>query len=279
DTSENIANSDAYSFFICESDEPMSSVDLLTTWTKTTLFTVTAAAYDDTGVANVTLWSRCSTNGRTDWTSYGTDEEEPWSWEFTGSDGFCYEFYSIAVDVFGNIEEPPSTADTSTCIDTVLPVTTIAFDGTMGGDGWYVSTVTVTLSATDELSGIESIWYKLDSGYEAVYSVPFTVSKEGEHTVKYYSFDKAGNREVTKSADFKIDKTPPITLRKFEGFIGIEGWFVSDVIVTLSATDARSGVNYTMHKLNDGDWITYVEPFFVTEDGDYTLYYYSVDLA
>ena len=37
----------------------------------------------------------------------------------------------------------------------------------------------------------------------------FYVSSDGYHTVEYYSVDKAGNAEATKSKSFKIDQTPP----------------------------------------------------------------------
>ncbi|GAH68491.1 unnamed protein product, partial [marine sediment metagenome] len=132
------------------------------------------------------LWYQYSEDGAewTDWTSYGTDTEAPWSWSFTGVDGY-YEFYSIAVDDYGNVEEPPSTADTSTGLDMVPPVTTIILDGTMGENDWYVSSVTVTLSATDELSGVESTWYQVDSGNWKIYTKLFTVSGDGHHTIYY----------------------------------------------------------------------------------------------
>ena len=284
DTQGNIAISDTYSFTISDIDAPMSAVAPLPTWKKNIPFTVTATASDPTfspGVANVTLWSRYSTDGTnwTDNTSYGTDEELPWSWSFTGNEGY-YEFYSIAIDDYGNVEDPPSTADASTGLDTTKPVTTIVLDGTMGENDWYVSNVTVTLSPSDALSGIDSTWYRLDSGIWKFYGgSPFTVSSEGDHTVEYYSFDIAGNGEDTKSVSFKIDMTPPATTYSFDGVIGEDGWYVSDVTVTLTASDATSGVNYTKYKLNDGNWIIYTDPFDVTEDGEYTLYYYSVDLA
>jgi len=281
DTTGNIATSDTYSFIITDLDLPISSVNPLPAWTNTVPFTVAATAYDNTGVANVTLYYRYSSNGTTwtEWTSYGTDENWPWSWSFTGSNGH-YEFYSIATDNYGNIESAPSTADASAGIDIAEPPITICtLSGTMGGNNWYTSNVLVTLSATDNLSGVESTWYKIDAGYWSFYTTPFTVSTEGEHTVQYYSFDIAGNQENTNSISFQIDQNPPATEHEFDGVIGDEGWFVGDVEVTLSASDAASGVNYIMYKLNDGDWITYVESFVVTEDGDHTLYYYSVDLA
>jgi len=282
DTLGNIAVSDFYSFVITDLYLPISAVDPLPTWKTMVPFTVTATAFDNTGVANVTLWSRYSSDGTdwTEWTSYGIDEEALWSWEFTGSDGY-YEFYSIAVDDYGNIEEPPDplVADASTGTDTVKPVTTIVLDGTIGENNWFTSNATVTLSATDDTSGVGSTWYQIDSGSPKIYTIPFTVSSNGEHIIQYYSFDNAINREDTKSVDIKIDTIVPVTDHEFDGVIGKEGWFVGDVMVTLSAIDAMSGVNYTMYELNDDGWITYVEPFMVTENGDHTLCYYSVDLA
>ena len=281
DTSGNIAISDTYSFVITEFDKPISTVNPLPLWKKAVPFTITATAHDNTMVENVTLYYRYSSNGTawTNWTSYGTDIATPWSWSFTGADGY-YQFYSIAVDDYGNVEEAPSAADASTGIDTVKPVTTIMLNGTMGGDGWYVSNVVVTLSATDSLSGIESTWYKIDAGYWTFYNnVPFTVSGEGQHTVQYYSIDHAGNQEVPKSVSFKIDTTAPTTTHTLQGLLGSQGWYVTNVTVTLSANDVTSGVNFTKYKLNTGDWIVYAGFFVVTTNGNYTLQYCSVDLA
>jgi len=182
------------------------------------------------------------------------------------------------------VEIPADVFDGSASVgdDTTPPVTNCTLDPPEpnGDNGWYVSNVGVTLNATDDVSGVESTWYRIDDGDWILYNgTPFVVSEDGEHMVEYYSFDQAENQEDTKSVDFKIDNTPPATEHEFEGITGDEGWFVSNVTVTLSADDVTSGVNYTMYKLNDGDWITYVDPFVVTENGDYTIYYYSVDLA
>jgi len=112
--------------------------------------------------------------------------------------------------------------------DTTPPVTTSALAGTMGQNGWYVSDVTVTLSATDPPttfrigggggkgpSGVNHTYYKIDSGPWKKYTTPFVISVNGQHTVSYYSDDIAANVETGKSVSIKIDKTAPtITLAK-----------------------------------------------------------------
>ena len=280
DTHGNIAVSNNYIFTI--SDLPISAVNPLPTWKMTAPFTVVATAYDSNGVNNVTLYYNYSNDGIswTGWTLYGVDTAAPWSWSFTGADGY-YRFYSIAVDIYGITENPPGTADASTGLDTTKPVTTMALNPVTpnGQQGWYVSVVTVTLSATDGLSGVVSTWYKLDASAWNLYAAPLTVSSNGEHTVQYRSLDNAGNQENASSIAFKIDTIAPTTTRTLQGLLGSQGWYVTNVTVTLSASDVTSGVNYTKYNLNNGSWIVYNGSFVSTENGNYTLYYCSVDFA
>ena len=280
DTHGNIAVSNNYIFTI--SDLPISAVNPLPTWKMTVPFTVTATAYDSDGVNNVTLYYNYSSDGIswTGWTLYGVDLAAPWSWSFTGADGY-YRFYSIAVDIYGITENPPGTADASTGLDTTKPVTTATLTPLTpdGQQGWYITPVTVTLSATDGLSGVASKWYKIDASAWNIYTAPVTVSSNGNHTVQYRSLDNAGNQENASSIAFKVDTIAPATTRTLQGLIGSQGWYVTNVTITLSASDATSGVNYTKYKLNTGSWMVYTGSFVVTTDGNYTLYYYSVDFA
>jgi len=61
--------------------------------------------------------------------------------------------------------------------------------------------------------------------------------------------------------------------------------FEGEVTVTLNATDDWSGVNRTMYYISfsglEGEsiWVTYSEPFVVSEMGNYDISYYSVDMA
>jgi hypothetical protein len=58
-----------------------------------------------------------------------------------------------------------------------------------------VSGVKVTLTATDNLSGVAHTYYTIDSGVMHTYAAPFKVTPAGANTVAYWSVDMAGNVE------------------------------------------------------------------------------------
>jgi len=223
-------------------------------------------------------------------TDGGSGVESTWyklddsSWQeytegFTVSTDGLHTLLYNSTDKVGNTE---TTNEVELKIDQTPPVTTSVIDPSTpnGENGWYVTSVEVTLSATDGGSGVVSTWYKIDTGYMQLYSAPFTVEEVGEHIVLFYSIDSAGNQETEKSVTFKIDQTPPVTTSVIDPSTpnGENGWYVTSVEVTLSATDTTSGVDETRYKLNDGSWTTYTAPFTITDD-EYTLEFYSVDYA
>ena len=72
---------------------------------------------------------------------------------------------------------------------------------------------------------------------------------------------------------------PPVTTIKFDPPEpnGENGWYVSNVTVTLNATD-YDDVNATYYRINSGKWEIYDSPFVLSEDGDdIQIDYYSVD--
>ena len=60
---------------------------------------------------------------------------------------------------------------------------------------------------------------------------------------------------------------------------GQTNWFRSDVQVTLNAQDNPNslGVDYTMYKIDGGDWQQYSLPLTLTDEGSYKIEFYSVD--
>jgi hypothetical protein len=101
--------------------------------------------------------------------------------------------------------------------DTIPPVTTCTLNGTMQG-GVYITDVTATLTATDVGSGVNYTKYKVDSGAWALYTAPFIVKGNGQHTIYFYSVDKAGNIETEKNTTFTIRYPILITIK---GGLGI----------------------------------------------------------
>jgi hypothetical protein len=94
--------------------------------------------------------------------------------------------------------------------DETAPVTTVAG----AGDGWRRTGVTLTFSATDDDSGVESTEAALDGAALApLPGLPATldVTGQGRHTVRYRSTDKDGNVEVTRTCSVNIDAERPVT--------------------------------------------------------------------
>ncbi len=107
-----------------------------------------------------------------------------------------------------------------TITDLYPPVTTCVLEGEMSGDV-YVSNVTVTLTATDNGTGVDYTMYKLDSGDWTLYTEPFLVTENGGHTVSFYSVDKIGNTETEKSKSFTIRHAATSVSITIKGGVGI----------------------------------------------------------
>ncbi len=98
--------------------------------------------------------------------------------------------------------EVPNTVDIN--IDAVEPVTAGSVSGRQNSAGAYLDRATVTLTATDDLSGVAGISYSLDGAPAQAYKTPLSVSAPGPHTVAFFSEDLAGNVEAPKTLTFTV---------------------------------------------------------------------------
>lgn len=94
-------------------------------------------------------------------------------------------------------------------VDYTSPRSVAGLSGWVVRAGWYLSTVTVALSATDAVSGIEVVEYSLDEAPWTAYSRELLVSSDGPHVVLFRARDIAGNVEPVQAITFRIDSTPP----------------------------------------------------------------------
>src|SRR5881409_2721783 len=121
--------------------------------------------------------------------------------------------------------------------DITPPVTTYSASGSSGGNNWYTSSVTVTLSATDDSSGLAAIHFRTDGGAWQTYASPFTFPSDGSHTIDYYSTDYSGNSELIRTVDVKIDSTAPSSSVQLAGTQAVDGSYINSVDVTLTSTE------------------------------------------
>jgi hypothetical protein len=145
-------------------------------------------------------------------TSSGTSS---WSLAFPASnfsDG-TYTVKAYGVDNVGNFG---TASVTGVAIDNVAPTSSSALSPTPNGAGWEKAATTVTLSATDTVSGVKSITYSA-TGAQPISSTTINgssttinISTQGTTTVSFHAADNAGNVETPENTvTVKLDTTAP----------------------------------------------------------------------
>ena len=122
-----------------------------------------------------------------------------------------HQLLYFATDNYGNDEYPKAI---TVRIDTTAPVTSASVRG--GG-------TSAVLSSTDNLSGIDSIWYVFDKQAPKKYTGAIALDGQA-HTIRYWAVDKAGNEEArklftTSFAPVSVTLTPSTTT----GGVNVDG--------------------------------------------------------
>lgn len=175
------------------------------------------------------------------------------------------------------------TSSPVSAFDNTPPITSAILSGTVGSNSWYTTTVDVTLTASDSQSGVGSTEYWLDTDPHNIINflpnspttVQFNVSSSGTHTISYFSTNKDGVAESTKStAPFKIDTSSPFN---WENFGSATAGNSHTYKLNISVDDSTSGLdpdsayyNYTVDGINYGYYTntTQCNSGFNTEDPD-----------
>jgi hypothetical protein len=211
---------------------------------------------------------------------------------FTQEGQYAIEFFSR--DSSNNEEEITRTL---IGIDRTAPLTSrsITSGGVTGDQLQYSEDVSVTLSAADELSGMDGnfpsaarIEYRQAGEEWQRYSAPIEFNTIGEHKLEYRSVDAVGNQEGIHSLLIPIvnpvlmDVVAPYTSRNVSFQLGNHYYTYTNqknVEVTLTASDDVPGELITKYRMNAGPWQIYDRMLFLDEEGEYKLEYYSVDAA
>ena len=192
------------------------------------------------------------------------------AWRYVGIDGESFGLDDITV-----------VADTSTIMDEsfeggIMPPTDWTVINTNPTRNWDI--VDVVTYPDFVHSGSYAAWVNYDTPNPSDEWLKTPEINLSTYTTVSLSFWAISDTEYpTATMELHIiysggvDTTPPVTTCTTTG--------INPVTVTLTATDAGSGVNYTKYKLDAGAWTTYTVPFVVSESGDHTVLFYSVDFA
>ncbi|HEY2981129.1 MAG TPA: Ig-like domain repeat protein, partial [Anaerolineales bacterium] len=161
-------------------------------------------------------------------------------------------------------------------IDTLTPDLELSLTGTSGSNGWYRSDVGAAASASDSGSGLEDLQYQLDGAAWTDYLNALTLT-DGVHTLDVIATDAAGN-ETPLSQEIKVDTLTPLINLSVTGTTGANGWFVSNIQVGASASDAGSGVDAFEYSIDNGAWIAYTTSLSYT-DSQRSLKFRATDEA
>ncbi|WP_191095038.1 OmpL47-type beta-barrel domain-containing protein [Streptomyces kanamyceticus] len=169
--------------------------------------------------------------------------------------------------------------------DKTPPETSATVSGEKNDQGQYLGMATVTVTASDTGSGVNKIEYAIGDGAWTTYAAPVMVHETGTHKVRYRASDKAGNQAAEKSVEFTVvtppveDKTPPETSAKVEGDKDSDGAYLGKAKVTVTATDAGSGVAKVEYSLDGGPYLAYEAPVVVDRVGRHSVAYRASDKA
>jgi len=176
------------------------------------------------------------------------------------------------------------------CYDSVAPTLTATLLPTKPASGWFNYPVQLTFNAADpggrNASGIAKVFYGLNNPNCSnsntfacgTYANPLNLTTQGANVVVGFAMDQAGNFSNNSLTIVQIDTTAPVTTASYGGTASAGNWTTA-VTVTLSATDALSGVKTTRYYVDNGASAAYTAPFKISAPGTHRLIYWSMDVA
>ncbi len=137
---------------------------------------------------------------------------------------------------------------------------------------------TITFTAKDEVSGVENIYYALNTDAYKAYDEPVNFTDEVAHTIKYYAVDRVGNVEAKDEITYSADLSAPSTTHNLHGQYN-EAVFSADVSINLEAADHLSGVKHIFYTIDNGKEKIYSDRVYIgwLPEGEHTLTYYAED--
>jgi hypothetical protein len=112
--------------------------------------------------------------------------------------------------------------------------------------GWHTTEPSLTVTATDALSGVDTIEYRIDGGSWLEYTAPVPVA-DGVELLEFRATDLAGNTSEPGSLDVLVDTVVPTVTPTLS----------SARVLTVAASDSGSGVARIEYSVDAAGWQTY----------------------
>jgi len=132
----------------------------------------------------------------------------------------------------------------------------------------------IILWATDNLSGVDTIYVNLDEGDYIAYKEPVLINVEGYHTASAYAVDNVGNITDTFIMKGYVDSTPPvlrINTKKDFIVVNYNNYTNKENEYSINAYDDIAGVEQIFISLDNSEYVTYTGAFKVQIAGFHSL--------
>jgi hypothetical protein len=134
------------------------------------------------------------------------------------------------------------------------------------------------LSASDDLSGVENIYFSVNGSAFQPYLEAIRIEDEKEYGIKYYAADNVGNVENLHEVLLVYDKTPPVTKLNVVGD-RFENILSGRSKIELITEDKTAGVKSIFYSIDSGSSKVYSLPIpaaYLSQD-EHIISYYSAD--
>ncbi|GAA1022313.1 hypothetical protein Aple_075470 [Acrocarpospora pleiomorpha] len=157
--------------------------------------------------------------------------------------------------------------------DETAPTLTLTPSGSAGSAGWFRSAVRVRVAGVDDRGGRLTIESKVDDGQPVVATdvrnVDVNVSGNGQHAVTATATDRAGNVSAPANLAVRIDATAPVSTATVS----------ATRTVTVTASDATSGVAGIEYAIGTGAWTAYTGAIAAPDSNRHTVSFRALDVA
>ncbi len=184
----------------------------------------------------------------------------------------AHTLYFWSVDNAGNTEATNTANFTVAALPDTTPPLTLS-----DAKSTYAVPGLITLTPTDSGWGVAHTYYQLD-GAMRVDGTQIRTGGPGDHTLVFWSVDRAGNTESHKTVTYHVngnDTTPPVTTSN------VLASYIGPAVISLTATDDSGVPPVTYYRLDSGATTTgtvvTVQPSLNSTD-THTLSFWSVDI-